>query len=176
MMKTKNKKAQIQSFLPYILVGLVVIMIFSLLVKPVAYVSDKVLTELKTNEEISQKNTTVEKIGQVQSLITPALDQLIFILLLSLMIGSLIIAISSDFHPVALGAFIISIVLLIIIGGLMGNVYEEVGDNDILANTSSEFSFSNLVMGSHLPIVIMVFGILGIIIIMSKRGRGSAPV
>lgn len=172
----KNNRGQVGSFLPYVLIGIAIIIIFAIASIPIAYMTDEVLDELKKSDNLGSQNTTVEKINQVQSLVTPALDQLIFILLFSVMLGTLFIAMFTDFHPAILAIFIVSLILLVIVGGLMGTAYEEVADNEILVNKSSEFTFTNLVMGNQFPIIILFIGVIGIIIILSKRGSTTSPV
>jgi hypothetical protein len=172
----KNKKGQVGSYLPYILFGIVIIIIFAIAAIPIAYMTDEVLDELKEPTNLGRFNTTTDKITQVQGLVTPALDQLIFILLFSIMLGTLFIAMFTDFHPAILAIFIISLILLVIVGGLMGTAYEEVADNDLLTNKSAEFTFTNLVMGSQFPIIILIIGVVGIIIILAKRGNSTSPV
>ena len=170
-----NKKG-ITNFLPYILVGVTLVLVFAILTVPMAYVSDEVLDELKESDNIKDRNTTVERIGQVQSLVTPAFDQLVFILLFAIVIGTLVVAIFSDFHPITLIVFVIGIILIIIITGLMANVHDDIMDEDLLENKSEEFTFSNVFMGKRLPVIIAVMGILSVIIIMAKRGRAVSPV
>jgi len=99
----KNKKAQIGTFLPYILVGIVIVFIFAIVVIPIAQVGDETFDELKASPEFSDSNKSVEKINQVQSLITPAFDQLVFIILIAVILGCIVIAIFTDYHPVVVG-------------------------------------------------------------------------
>ena len=172
----KNKKGQVGSYLPYILFGIVIIIIFAIASIPIAYMTDEVLDELKEPTNLGRFNTTTDKIEQVQGLVTPALDQLVFILLFSIMLGTLFLAMFTDFHPAILAIFIISLILLVIVGGLMGTAYEEVASNDLLTNKSAEFTFTNLVMGDQFPIIILIIGVVGIIIILAKRGSSTSPV
>ena len=172
----KNKRGQAISFLPYVLFGIVIIIIFAILSVPVAHMTDEILDELKAPDNLGRHNETADKITQVQGLVTPALDQLVFILLFSIMLGTLFIAMFTDFHPAILAIFIISLILLVIVSGLIGTAYEEVTDNELLSEKASEFTFTNLVMGSQFPIIILIIGAVGIIIILSKKGSTTSPV
>ncbi len=171
----KNKKAQIGTFLPYILVGIVIVFIFAIVVIPIAQVGDETFDELKASPEFSDSNKSVEKINQVQSLITPAFDQLVFIILIAVILGCIVIAIFTDYHPVVVGVFIIAIILLVIISGLLANVYDDVQNIDRLQNKSAEFKMTNAVMGKQLPIIIGFVGIISVIILLAKRGKVVAP-
>lgn len=176
ILKTKDKKAQANSFLPYLLFGIVLVFIFAIVVIPVAEMSDRVFDELKEPQHLGSKNQTVERINQVQSLITPAFDQLVFVILIAVIIGTFVIAIFTDYHPVVVGVFIIAIILLVIISGLMANAYEAVKTTDLLASKASEFSMTNLFMGKQLPIIVVFIGVISIIILLAKRGRAVSPV
>ena len=172
----KNKKGQFLSYLPYILIGIILIIIFAVVAPPVAHIFDEVADEMKSTDQIAGQSETVKRITQVQALVTPALDQLIFILLFAIMIGSLVIAIFTDFHPVVLAVFILATIFLIIIAGFMANVYDELSENKILENKTAEFKLTNVVMGSQFPIIILVIGVVAVIIILSKRGGVATPV
>ena len=168
-----NKKAQ--SYLPFILIGLIVIIIFAVVTIPMAYVADEIADELKSTDQIASQNNTVKHINTVQSLVTSVFDQLVFFTLIAIILGGLIIAIFTDFHPVVLGIFILATVFLVIIAGVMSNVYEEVSENEIISAKASEFTFTNIVMGPQFPIIILIAGVVSIIIILSKRGGAVAP-
>ena len=170
-----NKKAQFV-FLPYILIGMVIIIVFAIVAIPLAYVFDETADALKENDLVNQSDVTVLRINQIQSLVTPAFDQIIFFILISVVLASLVIAIFSDFHPVVLGFFIISTLILVIVSGLMANVYSQVSDNAIITDKASEFTFTNIVMGTQFPIIILIVGILAVIIILAKRGNTISPV
>lgn len=170
-----NKKAQATTFLPYLLIGIVIVLIFAVIVIPIAHVGDKVFDELKESDKFGRSNKSAEKITQVQNLMTPAFDQLVFVILIAIMIGSLIIAIFTDYHPVVVGTFIIAIILLVIIGGLFANVYDEVKETEELQEKAEEFTYTNAIMGKQFPIIIGFIGIISIIILLAKRGSVVSP-
>lgn len=175
-MKKINNKGQANSFLPYLLFGFVLVFIFAIVAIPVAELGDRVFDEVKQQEDISKQNHTVAKINQVQSLITPAFDQLVFIILAAIAIGSLVIAIFTDYHPVVVGVFIIALILFIIVAGLMANAYDEVTSEDLLSQKASQFTMTNLILGSQFPIIVGFIGIVSLIILLAKRGRTASPV
>lgn len=171
-----NKKAQVGSFLPYILIGIIIVLIFAIVVIPISYTGDQIFDELKETDNFGSSNNTVEKINQVQTLMTPAFDQLVFIILFSIFIATIVLAIFTDFHPVVLIILILAFILLVVVGGLFANVYDDVRDTEILSSKASEFSLTNLVMGPQLPIIIAILGTICIIIILAKRGGQTSPV
>lgn len=171
-----NNKGQIGGFLPYILIGIIVVFIFAIVVIPIAYTGDQVFDELKQNDSFGSSNTTVTRINQIQEFMIPAFDQLVFFILVGVFIGVLVLAIFTDFHPVVLGVLILTFILLIVIAGLFANVYDEVRDTSTFNTTASEFSLTNAVMGAKLPVIVTILGVIAFIIILSKRGGQTAPV
>jgi len=171
-----NNKAQVGSFLPYILIGIIVVLIFAVVVIPIAYTGNEVFDELKEEQNFGSSNNTIEEINKVQDFMIPGFDQLVFFVLIAMFIGTIVIAVFTDFHPIVLGVLILAFILLIIVGGLFANVYDEVRDTSILTSTADEFTLTNLVMGSQLPIIITILGAIYIIIILAKRGGQTSPV
>lgn len=171
-----NKKAQGQGILVFLLIGIIVVVIFALIAIPVAKVFDDVIDELKKPDHFGTSNASVQGMNQVQALITPAFDQLIFIIMIAIVLGTLGLAIFTNFHPVTLAMFIIAIILAVIIGGMLANVYDEVQSNDEFSEKADEFTFTNVIMGKQFPIIILIVGIIGVIIMMAKRGRLVSPV
>ncbi len=171
-----NSRGQIGGFLPFILLGLVVAFVFAVVVVPVAYMGDEIMDTLKEDDNFGSSNESVERIGQVQSLMTTAFDQLVFFILVGTLLGLIILAIFTDFHPVVLIFLIIVLVLLVILGGLFANAFDEVSNTDILSAKASEFTFTNVVMGEYLPIFILVAGAIAFLIILGKKGGQTSPV
>ena len=163
-------------FLPYILIGVIIAFVFAIIVVPVSYMSDEVLNALKEEKNFGSDNTTVENINKVQNFMTGAYDQLVFFILFAVFLGLIVLAVFTDFHPIVLVFLVLILILLVILGGLFANVWGEVRDTELLANKSAEFTMTNLVMGSQLPILIAVIGTIAILIILAKRGRVTSPV
>ncbi|KKK86936.1 hypothetical protein LCGC14_2758270, partial [marine sediment metagenome] len=109
-------------------------------------------------------------------LVTPAFDQLIFIIMMSVVLGAIALAIFSDFSPVLIGSVIISLVLMIIVGGLLSETYTDVSQDATLSDKGQDFTLTNAIMGSQFPIIILVTGIIVLIILFAKRGRVISPV
>ena len=171
-----NNRGQIGGFLTYILLGLVVAFVFAIITVPVAYMGDEIMDTLKEDQNFGSSNESVARMEQVQGLMTTGFDQLVFFILVATLLGLIVLAIFTDFHPVVLIFLILVLILLVILGGLFANVYDEVGDTDILSAKASEFTFTNVVMGEYLPIFILVAGAIAFMIILGKRGGQTSPV
>ena len=172
----KKVKSQIGGFLPFILLGLVVAFVFAIITIPVAYMGDEIMDTLKEDNNFGSSNESVARITQVQGLMTTSFDQLVFFILVGTLLGLIILAIFTDFHPVVLVFLLIVLVLLVILGGLFANAFDEVRDTEILSEKASEFTFTNVVMGEYLPIFILIAGAIAFMIILAKRGGQTSPV
>ena len=170
-----NKKAQAE-FLRFIAVGFVLVVIFALVAIPVSKVFSDVVDELVKPVNFGSDNRTVAALEQVDSLVTPAFDQLIFVMLIAAIIGMIVIAIFSDFHPVLLIIMILTLIIFVILGGLLANVYDEVRTDPEFSEKADEYTLTNAVLGSQFPIIILVGGAIAIIILFAKRGRLTAPI
>jgi len=172
----KNRRGQLGGFLPYLVIGLIIAIVFAIVTLVVAYAGDEIFDELKTNPNLESSETAVAKVDQVQGLMTGAFDQLVFFIVIGIVLALIIIAIYSDFHPVFVVFLIIVIIFMIIIAGLMANVHDEITSTEILSEKAEEFTMTNWVMGSNLPIIIAVGGVLAIMVMLAKRGKVTSPV
>ena len=152
----KNKKAQGQGILIFLLIGVVIIVIFAIIALPVATVFDNIIDELKKPENFGTSNASVQGMNQVQGLVTPAFDQLIFIIMIAVVLGTFALAIFSDFSPLTISLFIIAIILAVIVTGLLANAYDEVQSNPLLIDKSEELTYTNTFIGKQFPINILI--------------------
>lgn len=176
MIKQIQKKGQAIQFLPYLLIGVVFVVGIAIFAITTTHIGDELFDEMKDNSLINASNNSVARISQVQTFMTGAADQLVFFLLGAILLGFVALAMFSDFHPVILAVFILFIILMAVLAGTMSNVVDDVGDTDVLSNKSAEFNMTNQVLGQAFPILIVVFGAVGVIILLAKRGKVSAPV
>jgi len=176
MKKPRGKKGQMTGFLPYLLIGLIIAIVFAIVTLVVSYAGDEIFDELKTNPNLESSETAVAKVDQVQGLMTGAFDQLVFFIVIGIVLALIVMAIFSDFHPIFVVFLIIIIIFMIIIAGLMANVHDEITETEILTEKAEEFTMTNWVMGSNLPIIIAVGGVLAIMIMLAKRGKVTSPI
>jgi len=163
-----NKKGDVQS----LIIAIVIVMALAL----GAIIFSKVFTEITTEFQDEDKfsNRTIENIESVEEKTIPLLDFFIFFTLLSLMIGLIISSIYIDVHPALVIIFLIGIVVAVFLAGLFTNVFSEISAEPELEATAEEFTYTNLILGNHFPIIILVLGIIIVIILYGKsRGGGS---
>ncbi len=168
----KNKKGQLQ----FLLIGLVIVFVFALVAIPMAFISDEISGELKKPQNLGTNNKTIENIEVVEGLVTPAFDQLIFFVLISIIIGGILIAVFTDFHPVVLVIMILAIIIFAIVAALLANVYDDFSSNPAISDKADEFTLTNVILGSQFPIIILIAGVISIIILFGKRGRATSPI
>lgn len=148
-----------------------IIIIFALAIGSIIFskVFLDITTELKTRSEFS--NDTIDSIEVVEERTIPLLDFLVFFSLVALMIGLIIASIYVDVHPAILIVFIIGLIVAVFLGGQMSNIYSEITSETQLAPTATQFSYTNIVLGSHFPLIILVIGIIIVIILYGKSRR-----
>ena len=161
----KNKRADFQSII------ILIVIVFALAVGSIIFsrVFLDITAELKSKEEFS--NNTIGAIEVVEQNTIPLLDFLVFFSLVALMIGLIIASIYIDVHPAIVIIFIVALIVAIFLAGMISNAYSEVVATPELASTSAEFKYTNLVLGTHFPIIILVTGIIVVIILYGKSRR-----
>lgn len=168
-----NSKGQF-NFLPYILIGLVIVFVIAIVAIPVTHVFEEAVGELSQDSAFGGSNKSVDSMERVEGLITPAADQVVFISLLAILLGTIIIAVFSGYSAILTGVMIISGILFTVISGLLANAYEDVINNPAISGQASEFTLSNIVLGPQLPIIILITFSIAVIILLSKRSQGGA--
>ena len=161
----QNKRADFQSIV------ILIVIIFTLAIGSIIFskIFLDITAEIKSQPEFS--NRTIQTIEIVESKTIPLLDFLVFFSLIALMIGLIIASIYVDIHPAIIVVFIVALIIAIFLAGQISNIFYEITSEEELASTASEFKFTNLVLGSHFPIIILVTGIIVVIILYGKSRR-----
>lgn len=163
--RIKNKRGDF----PSLLIMLVVIIGISLASIIFAKVFLAITNELKDQPEFS--NRTVSVIEVVEDNTIPFLDFFIFFALIAIMIGLIISSIYIDVHPAIVVVFIIALIVAVFLSGQLANIFSEVTSTSDLTDTASQFTYTNLILGSHFPIIILITGIIIIIVLYGKSRR-----
>jgi len=135
--------------------------------------------ELKTSSDINFDNDTIAIIEVVETKTIPLLDFFIFFSLVALMIGLIISSIYIDVHPAVTVIFIVALIVGIFLAGVFSNVFYDVTNEPEIASTAAQFTMTNLILGKHFPIIILVIGIIVIVILYGKskgQSQGGQPV
>jgi hypothetical protein len=131
-----------------------------------------VFGELQEQEEF-QNTTAGETIESVEGKTVDYLDFFIFFLLFAMMIGIIVSATMIDTHPVMIMIFIVGMFIIIFLSGILANAFYDITSEGVLLSTSSQFTLTNLVLGSHFPIIMLVISVIVIIILYGKSRQGG---
>lgn len=162
-----NKRGDIQS----IIIMICMIIVFVI----IAIIFSKIFIAVLNNLSGSGKfdSDTVEIMDKVESKTIPYLDLFIFIFLVGSILGLIISSIFIDTFPGLTIFFIILLVVAILIAGIFSNVYAEFKAEPTMASTASQFTYTNLIMGSNFPVIILFIGVIVIIILYGKSRSGG---
>lgn len=125
--------------------------------------------QLKDTDKFSDR--TIASIETVEDSTIPLLDFFIFFSLISLMIGLIISSIYIDTHPAFTVIFLIALIVAVFISGQLANIYSEVTGDALLTSTAEQFAYTNLILGEHFPMIILVLGIIIVIVLFGKSKR-----
>lgn len=168
----KNKRGDLVSIV------VMIIVVFTLALGAVAFwkVFTEFTSEFKTNPRISKHNKTVDVIETVEDKGQNLLDLLVFMTLVGLMVGVIVSAVYLPSHPVVTGVFIVGMLIAIFLSGIFVNVYDEFTEEPEMTATAAGFTFTNLILGEHLPIILTFLLIVVTIILYGKsRNSGGLP-
>jgi len=107
--------------------------------------------------------------------VTERLDPIFLFIFVGLLMGMLITSFMIESHPIFIPIFIFLLAFAIIIGGIMGNVYEEFTENELLNATAQEQTYVNAIMGNYVMVLLGV-GILCMIIIFARARYGGQRI
>jgi len=169
------KRGQVE-FLPYLLIGLVFVIGLAIFAVAVTHIGDEVFDELIGNEYFNVSDESVGSMTQIKDSLTGYADQIVFFLLGSILLGFIALAMFSDFHPIFIVVFILFIIIMVILAGVMANVLDDVKDTSTFEDKATEFTLTNQVLGAKFPIFVGVFGAIGVLILLAKRGKVVNPV
>jgi hypothetical protein len=163
----KNKRGDLSSLI------ILVVIIFGLAIGAVlgGHILLSIFGEFRNQPEF-QNTTAGDTVEDVEGKTIGYLDFFIFFLLIAMIIGIIVSATMIDTHPVILIVFIVGMFITIFLAGILANVYYDVTTEEALLTTSSQFSMTNLILGSHFPIIMFVVAIITIIILYGKSKAG----
>lgn len=169
-MLKKNKRGQfieILLFVVILIVASLIIYILSVFNNNIVHAIDEdgVITSQRGNETIQDAKNSMIPIG----------DNFIFWLLVTFMLGLLIMAIFTNFHPIVVVPFII--IMLIILFLLMQgvNMYDDMRlDLDSEIEGSKTFTLSNSTIGSAiLPVIFFIIFVAMMWIMFGRKDGGG---
>lgn len=184
LIENKNKRGQGMAVLGFLLLGITFVFIMYIVAIPLSDVWDQTSERLKgvdgfgnpdyTSGGDESGNLSIQKLEQMDRMVTPLFDQIVFFSFVAVILITLIIAVFTDVHPVFLVFLGIGVIVIAIIASQLVNVSDDTMHNPQFINKTAEFTFSNVVVGGTLPLVVIMVGAVAIIIMMSRKTGGGA--
>lgn len=159
----KNKKGDLPSLL---IIGVVLFFAFSVIAVFFAYTMNSALDELKASGQFS--TTATDAMTSVQDKTIPLMDFTMFFFFFASVIGMIVSAVYVRTSPVMVGVFIIFLIIVVIIAGQLVNMYDEIKATPEIVGTASQFTKTNILLGSAFPTLILISGVIVLIVLYSK--------
>jgi hypothetical protein len=161
----RNKRGDASSLIIGLIVIIFIVAILSLVFSRFFL---ELTSTLKSDILISNSTNAVNTLNLVQEKTIPWLDYFFLFSFIAIIIGLIISAIYIDTHPSLMIIFIIILVVAIILGGILVNVYTEIGETEELASTYNQFTMTRAIF-NNFPLIIFI---VGLIVVMVLYGKG----
>ena len=151
----------------------VVLLFFGVL----ALVGFKIVSEyddfVQTNSDMFDSHGVAASTS-VKNTYTGAIDNGFLLLTFGMAIATLALALMVRIHPIFIPFFLIGLVIVIILAGVMSNIYQEMAENPVLASEASQLVFIDNIL-SILPMFVGIFGFL-LMILMYKLWKADQVI
>ena len=153
-----NKKGSLQDIL---FIG--VVLLFAGIVILIGF---KVTSEI--NDQI-QSNDVVEARGKaaattLTNFYPGVIDNSFLFLTIALSIGALVLAALVRIHPIFIPIFIIALIFIILVSGILSNIYQEMAEEPGLISQADDLTFISKIL-TFLPLIVGVIGTLMMIVL-----------
>lgn len=134
---------------------LIIVILFAFIL--VAIFGTKLLHAFSTNvnDNLLLTNSSREYVSTVDSYAPSFFDSLFVFLLVLLWVATIILSFMIDSHPVFFIIGLFLLVILILVGFLMGNVFSDITSNTELSSDMTQFTLSQWVF-NNLGLVVLV--------------------
>jgi len=102
---------------------------------------------------------------------TTSIDNSFLVIFVLLNIGMLILAMLVRVHPIFIPIFIIALLFIILLAGILSNVYTEMASNPELIAYANDLTMTTSVM-TYLPFITGIFGIV-LMVVMYKSWKDA---
>jgi len=166
----KDKKGDFTGML-YLIVSIAAFAIFILIL---GYIGNLIGTEVKDkiNSDDEDINASFQATIDVSN---NTLSAVWYIVLAGLLLGLMVTAWYMPTNPILIAPFAILLLIAVILGVAMSNVYEALHDVPELSTSADNQSSVNFIM-NKLPYFSLVVGIIALIVTFAKPGRGGEGV
>ena len=169
-MKAKPKdRPRRKGFVLDIIVVVIIMFVFGFAI----LITDKIMTGIET--ALPDNSTTINKTIFVEVHNTMSIfDEVFVFATIGFFITTLISAFMIDAHPAFFIFSLIMLIILIVIGTQLTNVWLAIASSPQMSDISSKYPMMTTIF-QHLPLIMLIFGFLVIIVLVARpRGVTSA--
>ena len=168
MIKLKSKKADFSSL---IILGIIMVFVIAMVGLFFSDSFSTMLQSLKDTGQFSNKTTAI--MTHVQDKTPQYFDFFVLFMMVSAVIGLIVASIYIDLPPGMMIVFIIAMLIAVFLAGQFANMWGMAKDISEVTDTSSKLTFTNLLLGSAFPIIILITSAIVIIVLYSKSKTGA---
>ena len=163
----QNKKGQFESMI-YLVITLIVLGIILFFFN---HMNKQIYDKFDSYIETSDYNGTEADValGKLQAMEGSNIYDYVFLaIFISMVMVMLLLSFSTRINVAFFWIFIILGVVIIVVGTLLSNVWQELAGNAEFATTITRFPITNSILGSYFPMVILAVVFLGMIALFGK--------
>lgn len=149
----ESKKGGIQDLI-YIMV---VLTVFGAMILFGFKFMDELNSEFQANDKINQRGK--DAVSSINNLYPTVVDNTFLYLMIGLCIVALIFAMLVAIHPVFFILYFVFLTIIIYVGGILSNIYQEMAANAALTSVADQLVYTSHIL-QYLPIIIGIFGIV----------------
>lgn len=159
-------------------VSFLIIIVMVLVVSVLAYFFGGFTKEVahditaEANDSLGYASAGYNSTVQAEDNSIPIADNLAFWFYMASILGFWISCAYVGFSPVTIGIYVIVIALGVFLGSQGADIRDDVRI-DLADLHSGDFTLSNAVMGRYYPAILVVVGVVGMVIMYSKRSPGA---
>ena len=168
----ENKRGQIQG----VILAVITIFILGIIIFFLNHMNEKVYSKF---DEYFEKNTklnnteaheTVKDLQRTEQ--SRIWDYAFLAIYIGIMIQMLVFAFASRTNVVFFWIFVLFGIVILIVGTMLSNIWQEVATNPEFSETIQRFSITNTILGDSFPIIITGILFLAMIIMFGKFPGG----
>lgn len=148
------------------LMVMVVIFAFSIISMVVFKAFSEINTDIQADDELS--NETKEISGTLHDRFPSLFDGLFIFIFVMLWIVVIVASFNIDSHPIFMVVSVILLAIVLLLGAMISNTYDDIVGDDDFSSSTTEFPMSNFVL-SHLVQFILGIGTTIIIVLYGKN-------
>lgn len=160
----------------WIIIGVVVVCVLAYGIMPLtSEITGDIKDDLNASDIAAGTNESAESIAlaaQTEADAIPLGDQLIFWFFIAAIIGYWVSAAYEGFHIVTMIIYICVVILGIMVGAMGADIRDDL-NTGFAGVGSGSFTMTNNLLGRNLPAILAVVGVIGLIIMYSKKGSGG---